>query len=119
MQLLTILDNVETYGDKPYDNNRLAALAAQCSLAYEYQVAIQNVFETYTTDVAEGMVRYGVYNGFDAWRKLYHHHVPLADDLQQILIQELYKLKLVTEQDVDKLFNEIQRISEWYIGIGT
>ena len=24
--------------------------------------------ETYTTDVAEGMIRYGVQNGLDAWR---------------------------------------------------
>ena len=46
IQLLTIFDNVETYGDKPYDNNKLAALAAQCPRAYEYQVAIQNVLQS-------------------------------------------------------------------------
>ena len=36
--------------------------------------------ETYTSDIAEGMIKYGVYNGFDAWRRLYNHYVPLAED---------------------------------------
>ena len=43
----------------------------------------------------------------------------MADDLQQIFIQELYDLKPVAENDVDKLFNEVQRISEWYIRSGS
>ena len=90
IQLLTIFERVETYGDKPHDNTTRAALAAHCSRAYEYQVAIHNVLEAYTIDIVEGMVRYGVHNGLDAWRTLYHHYVPLAEDLQQILIQELY-----------------------------
>ena len=73
----------------------------------------------FTTDIAEGMIRYGVHNGFDAWRRLFHHYVPMADDLQQILIQELYDLKPVAENDVDKFVNEVQRISEWYIRPGS
>ena len=43
----------------------------------------------------------------------------MADDLQNILIQELYELRPVEENSVDKLFNEIQRISEWYVRAGT
>ena len=91
----------------------------QCPRAVEYQVAIQNVLENYTTDIADGMIRYGVHSGFDAWRKLYHHYVPLAEDLQQILIQELSDLKPLNEADIDKLFNELQRISEWYVRAGS
>ena len=94
------------------------ALIDQYPKAIEYNLAIQNVLENYTTDIAEGMIEYGVHHGFDAWRRLFHHYVPMADDLQQILIQELYDLKPVSESDVDKLFNEIQRISEWYIRSG-
>ena len=65
------------------------------------------------------MIRYGVYNGLDAWRKLCHQYVPLAEDLQPNFIQELYDIKPVNESDIDKLFNEIQRISEWYVRIGS
>ena len=83
---------MEKYGALPYDNSKLEALANLCPKAYEYNIAIQNVLENYTTDIAEGMVRYGVHNGFDAWRRLFHHYVPLADDLQQIFIQELFDI---------------------------
>ena len=117
--LIIILENVEIYGDKPYDNTKLMALADQEPRAYEYSIAIQNVLETYTTDLAENMIRYGLHNGLDAWRKVYHHHVPLAEDLQQILIQELFNIQPVSETDVDKLFGEIQRISEWYTKAGS
>lgn len=65
------------------------------------------------------MVRYGVHNGFDAWRRLFNRYVPFVEDLLQILIQELYDLEPVTETDVDKLFNDIQRTSEWYISAGS
>lgn len=118
MNLITILEDVTTYGDKPYGNNKLVALAEQEPRAYEYSIAIQNVLDTYTTDLAESMGRYGVHNGLDAWRKLYHHHAPLAKDLQQISLQELFDIKPVSEADVDNLFGEIQRISEWYIKAG-
>ena len=116
--LLQILDYVEKYGPKLFTNTKLAALVEQCPRAVEYNVAIQNVLGNYTSDVAEGMVRYGVCNGFDAWRRLYHYYIPLSQDLQQILIQELYDLKLVGENEVDKLFNDIQRISELYVRAG-
>ena len=116
---LQILDDVEKYGEAPYDNTKLEALTAQCPRAQEYNIAIQIVLENYTSDIAEGMIRHGVRNGFDAWRRLFHHYVHLAEDLHHILIHELYDLKLVNEQDVDKYFNEIQRISEWYIRSGS
>ena len=60
------------------------------------------------------MVEYGIENGLDAWRKLYHHYMPLADDLQQLLIQELYALSPVTESTIDTLFNNVERITELY-----
>ena len=65
------------------------------------------------------MVKYSVNNGFDAWRKLYHRYVPMAEDLQNILIQELMCLKSVGENEVDSLFNEIERITGLYVKTGT
>ena len=64
------------------------------------------------------MVEYGIENGFDAWRRLYHHYLPLAEDLQQILVQELYALSPVSEPDIDVLFNQIERITEIYAKVG-
>ena len=58
---------------------------AYSEATYEYNAAIQMALEAYTIDIAEGMTRYGVHNGFDAWRRLYSHYMPLADDLQQLL----------------------------------
>ena len=49
--------------------------------------------------------------GLDAWRKLYYRYVPLAVDLQNILVRELMSLKPVSEQEVDNLFAEIERIT--------
>ena len=112
--LFTMLDEVEKYGDIAFDNGRLAILIEQCPTAAEYNVAIQNVLDNYTADIAKGMVRYGVYNGFGARKRLFHHYVPMADDLQQILIHALKNVQQVSESEIDKLFNEMQRISEWY-----
>ena len=88
INLITILENVEAYGDKPYGKIKLMALAEQEPRAYEYSIAIQNVLETYITDLAERMIRYGTHNGLDSWRKLYHHHVPIATELQQNLTKK-------------------------------
>ena len=115
MVLPQILDHVEKYGAKPFTNAKLDALVEPYPRAAEYNVAILNVLENYTADIAEGMVRYGVHNGFDAWRRLYHHYIPLSQDLQQILIQELYDLKPAGESEIDKFFNDNQRISELYV----
>ena len=61
------------------------------------------------------MVEHRVDNGFDAWRRLYHNHIPLSEDLRQISMQELYSLKPVSENDIDGLFNEVERITEIYL----
>ena len=53
-------------------------------------------------------------NGLDAWRRLYYHYMPLAGDLQQLLIQELYSLTPVSESGIDGLFNQVERITELY-----
>ena len=116
--VLIIPDDVEIYGAETDDNEKLERLVAQVPRAREYNIAIQNVLENYITDIAEGLINYGVQNGFDVWRRLFHHYVPLAEDFQQLLIQELYDLKPVSEQEVDKLFINIQRISECYIRAG-
>ena len=68
--------------------------------------------------MANNSIKYIVCNGFDAWRKLYHRYVPLAEDLQNISIQELMCLKPVGEGDVDTLFNEVERITDLYIKTG-
>ena len=119
VSLLQILDEVETYGSEPFGNSKLEALVEQCPRVAEYNVAIQPVLENYATDIVGGMVRCGVHNGLDVWRRLFHHYVPSAGDRQQILIQELYDLKPVNEPDVDILLNEIQRIPEWYVRAGS
>ena len=103
LPLLTIVQDRGKYGERPYDNDKLVEIANIIHKVYEYNVAIQIVLETYTTDVAENMIRYGVHNWFDASRKLYHHHTPSAEDLQQILIQELFELKPVSEADVEEI----------------
>ena len=57
--------------------------------------------------------------GFDAWRRLYNKYVPLAEDLQNILIRQLMSLKPVSEGEVDQLFDEVERIRELYIKAGS
>lgn len=44
--------------------------------------------------------------------------MPLADGLQNILIQELISIKPVTEADVDTFFNDIDRVTESYTKAG-
>ena len=43
----------------------------------------------------------------------------MLEELQNILIQELYELKPVDDNSIDKFFNEVQRIFEWYVKAGT
>ena len=54
-------------------------------------------------------------NGFGAWRRLYHHHIPLAEDFRKVTMQELYSLRPAFEGDIDSLFNEVERITELYL----
>ena len=87
---LDILIQVEKYGAQQFGNAQLAELTRQCPKAGEFNRARMFVSLNYTSGNAKAMVEYGIENGFDAWRRLYHHYLPLAEDLQQILIQELY-----------------------------
>ena len=50
---------------------------------------------------------------------MYNKYVPLADDLQNILIRQLMSIKPVAEQDIDSMFDEIERIRELYIKAGS
>ena len=60
-------------------------------------------------------MEHGTEGGFDAWRKLYNRYIPGAEDLQNLLMEELMNLKPVGEHEIDSLFTEIERITEWYI----
>ena len=71
-----------------------------------------SVLLNYTIGIAKGLVEYGTENCFDALRRLYHHYLLLAEDLQQLLIQELYALIPLTENNIDNLFNKVERITE-------
>ena len=64
------------------------------------------------------MVQHNVANGLDAWRKIYHRYIPLALDLQDILIREPYDLKPVGEADIDILFDEVARVRNSYLKTG-
>ena len=46
---------------------------------------------------------------------MYNRYIPASEDLQNLLMEELMTLKPVGEQDVDTLFSEIERLTEWYI----
>ena len=84
----------------------------------EHNVAIQIRSENNTANVAEGTVRYDTHNACDVWRRLFQHYASLANDLQNLLTQELYDLKSVAEPNIDQLLNDRQRIAEWYIRSG-
>ena len=116
--LLVILTEVETWGGTTFNEEQLKEMARQYPKVAEYNRAIMSVLLNYITGIAKGMVEYGVENGFDAWRRLYHHYLPLAGDLQQILIQELYTLSPVSENNIDNLFKQVERITELYTTAG-
>ena len=116
--LLDFLTLVEKCGANTFDYAQLAELVRQCPRAAEFNRAIMSVLLNYITGNAKAMVEYGIANGFDAWRRLYHHYLPLAADLQHILIQELYSLSPVTENNIDSLFNHVERITELYTTAG-
>ena len=102
--LLNIFDQVEEWGSTPFNNDKFSALVSHYHIVTQFNNAIQAALENYTTGVAECMVRYGVLNGLDAWRRLYNHYVLAAEDLHRILIHELYELRPVEDNSVDRLF---------------
>ena len=116
--LLELLTEVEKSGADQFTNANYKELIRQCPKATEFNRALMSVLLNYTTGIAKGLVEYGAENGFDAWRRLYHHYLPLAEDLQQLLIQELYSLPPVNEANIDTLFNKVERITEMYTKAG-
>ena len=84
----------------------------------EFETAIKAALLNWTSGVVNNMIKYGVLNGFDVWRTLHHKYVLLAEDLQNILNQELMAFKHVSENEIDTLFNEIDRITDFYVKAG-
>ena len=117
--LLKVLDKIEKLGASRYTNEQLEELIKVYPKAVEFEIAIKTALLNWTSGIANNMVRFGICNGFDAWRKLYNKYVPLAEDLQNILIQELMAIKPVSENEPDALFNEIERITDFYAKTGT
>ena len=68
--------------------------------------------------MAYNLTSYNINNGFHAWHELYNRYVPLAEDLQNICLQELISLKLASENEIDVLFNEVERITDRYVKVG-
>lgn len=110
-QLLEIFEDVEGYGATTFDKNKLQEFTKARPKAAEYNRALLSLLLNYTTSIAKGMVEHGVDNGFDAWRRFYHHHIPLAGDLRKMFMQELYSLRPGFEGEVDGLLNELERIT--------
>ena len=114
-ELLTILDHIDTYGDNRFATIKLKALADVYPNAYEYALAVNAALLTWTEGAVHGLVEHGCDNGLEAWRRLYNRYLPAAEDLQNLLMEELMILKPVTEQDIDNLSIDIGRLIEWYI----
>ena len=118
-ELIEALDLVESSPGEKIISNYLDNLFKLRPKVYEYSREVKAASMNWIGGVAKGLVRHGVENGPDAWRKLYHKYVPLAEDLQNLLIQELMSFKTATESEVDSLFTDIERIRDLYIKAGT
>ena len=116
--LLKMFDKVEIMGITEHTNEQLQDVASIYPKASEFDLAIKSAFLNWTSGVANNVIKYGVCNGFDAWRKRYNKYVPLAEDLQNIIIQELLILKPVSETEIDTIFNEIEGIIDLYVKAG-
>ena len=114
-ELLKILDHVETYGDKRFTEAKLQALAEMYPKAYEYARAANAALLNWIEGAAHGLVDHGCENVLDAWRRLYNRYIPAAEDFQSLFMEELMMLKPVSEAEVDALFTEVERLTEWYI----
>ena len=105
-------------GDITFTNDMLKTCSMKYLKAEEFNRAIKAVLLNWTSGIAKGLVQHNVTNRLDAWRKLYHRYIPLASDLQDIFIRELYDLKPINETDIDSSFDELARIRNLYIKIG-
>ena len=112
--LLKIITEIGKKGSNVFIDEQLEEEIKQRPKVSQFNRAILTALLNYTAGIARGMVDYGVENGFDAWRKFYHHHMPLAEALQQLRIQELYAIRPVTENTIDSLLNKVERITELY-----
>ena len=112
--LLKLLDEIENKWFTVFIHEQVKDEIGQCPIVAQFNRAILTALLNYTAGIVRGMIEYGIENGLDAWRKLYHRYMPLADDLQQLLIQEFYALTFVTESTIDTLFNKVERITEPY-----
>ena len=117
-ELLHILDKVEKMGGNTFTNELLKDLITVKPKAEEFNKAVNAALLSWTSGIAQGLVQHNVANGLDAWMKIYHRYIPLASDLQDILIRELYDLKLVTEGEIDSFFDDVARINEFCIKAG-
>ena len=68
--LLQVLDKIEKLGNNKYTNEQLTELGKVYPKATEFEIAIKTALINWTAGIANNLVRYGVCNGFDAWRKL-------------------------------------------------
>ena len=117
--LLEILDIVEKFGKRIFTTAHLKELKKKRPKAYQYDRAVNAALLNWTGGIAQGLVRFGTQGGLDAWRKLYNKYIPLAEDMQGILIRQLMSIKPVAESEVDGLFDEVERIRELYIKAGS
>ena len=118
-EVVVILNEVEKRGSNKYTRGDLARFAKDVPKAIEYDRSIKVALSNWTAGLAQGLVEHGTECGFDAWRKLYNRYVPLADDMQNILIRQLMSIKPVNENEMDNLFDEIEGIREQYIKGGS
>ena len=119
IELVNVLNDVEKYGNKKYTNEDLNEFAKKVLKAIEYDRAIEVALANWTAGIAQGFVEHGAEGGLDAWRTFYNRYISLADDMQNILIRQLMGFKQVNENDMDLLFDEIDKIREQYIKIGS
>ena len=112
---MKVLDHIETDGDQKFRSANSRALADLYPKAYEYARAVNAALLNWTEGAALALIEHGCDNGLDVWRRLCNRYIPWADDLQNLLMEELMLLKPVSEQEIDSLFIEIKTIMEWYI----
>ena len=114
-ELIEILELVESFGGEKIINNYLDNLFKLRPKVYEYSRAVKAALMNWIGGVAKGLVKHGVEHGLDAWRKLYHKYVLLAEDLQNLLIQDFMSLKTVIESEVFNVLTDVERTRDLYI----
>ena len=117
--LLKILDYVETFGIKKFIDTHFSNLIRQCNKAGELDRAIKGALLNWTVGIANGVVKCGTEGGLHAWRKVYNKYMPLAHNMQHILIRELMSLKPVGAADIDQFFYDVERICDLYVKVGS